>query len=60
VLDPAALPDFSTMEFTPENAVSNLEKCFLAAEARGISKLLDGEDIAVCPDSKSLSTYLMR
>lgn len=60
VVAPDSFPEFLTLEFTKENAEQNLEACFLAAEKLGIPKLLDGEDIAVCPDDKSISTYLLK
>jgi len=38
----------------------NLESAFLTAEEElGIPKLLDGEDIVVEPDQKSIYTYVM-
>lgn len=38
----------------------NLETAFMTAEEElGIAKLLDGEDIALEPDQKSIYTYVM-
>jgi hypothetical protein len=48
------------MVFTPENAAQNLDQVFFAAERLGIPKLLDGEDICVAPEPKSIYTYLTK
>lgn len=51
--------DYHNMTFTAENAEQNLEKVFLAAERLGLPKLLDGEDICVCPGKSGSDTSLI-
>lgn len=59
-LAPDSIPDFPSMQFTPENAEANLNKIFDAAEKIGLGRLLDAEDVIVCPREyeKSIVTYL--
>jgi hydroxyethylthiazole kinase-like sugar kinase family protein len=53
-------PDLINLKQLSNDSVKNLNLAFSAAEKAGIPKLLDAEDIAVCPERLSITTYLIK